>query len=337
MLFGKKIMLSEISMKSFFFKCCIWLSLSIINYNVSLASDHADPLFHKDPEKSLAGLFVFPRGDNLVVILNFYPGMASLSQTTEFHHLDELSYQVHFDLKTPISFQDDQFNQRFGGKLLKASDIRNHASLEYILDKKLKLISFKKKGLLKEAKIVNIFAGVRDDPFIFPKFFGKNVISLVSEIPLSSFPKNQKDFVIWGGIYDKDGDKMDHVGRSNRTMQPRLDFLNDLEPKDHLKTITKRHNKPNFYQKFLMRKLAPLFAIRDYDLFPDVMIYTTRHPARFPNGRNLIDDVADISCRTGDCLLWELSFGDVKVSDWPRKTVNDKPFLNDFPYLAEPW
>jgi hypothetical protein len=64
------------------------------------------------------------------------------------------------------------------------------------------------------------------------------------------------------------------------------------------------------------------------------MIYTDRFPAAYPNGRQLADDVVAITCRTGDCLLQELSFIE---GGWPRATVNDKPFLDEWPYLAEPW
>ena len=311
--------------------------ISAIISSVVRASDHADPLFNNDPERSIAGLFVFPKEDNLVIVLNFHPGLPPLSTKTKFHDLDDMTYQVHFDLRTPISFSDEQFNQRFGGKLLRPTVINKDASLIYQLDNELNLVKLETTGLLKNAKITNKFIGYRDDPFIFPKFSGKNVVSLVVEISLSSFPAEQKDFVVWGGAYDDDGDKIDHVGRSNRTMQPRLNFLNELEPKDHLAKITQRHNDPNFIQKIIMKKLAPLFAIRDYDMFPDVMIYSNRFPAAFPNGRQLTDDVAAITCKTGDCLLWELSFGDVHVEDWPRKTTNDKDFLSEFPYLAEPW
>jgi hypothetical protein len=67
------------------------------------------------------------------------------------------------------------------------------------------------------------------------------------------------------------------------------------------------------------------------------MIFTNRFPPGFPNGRRLEDDVNAIVCTTGDCLLQELSFIEAKEPKWPRATVNDKPFLNDWPYLAEPW
>jgi len=76
------------------------------------------------------------------------------------------------------------------------------------------------------------------------------------------------------------------------------------------------------------------FQMRKYDPQPDVMVYTTRNPPGFPNGRRLEDDVAHITCEIGDCVLQELSFIE---GGWPRATKNDKDFLPDFPYLADPW
>jgi hypothetical protein len=130
---------------------------------------------------------------------------------------------------------------------------------------------------LSDSEAIRVWTGVRDDPFIFPRFFGTNIVAMVLRIPISSFPEGQQDWLIWGT--SRRGDKqIDHVGRSNRTMLPRLDRLNKLPPNKH---------------------------------------------------------VAALTCAQGDCLLWELSFADSK--DWPRKTTNDKPFLDNFPYLAEPW
>ncbi|MGH8579021.1 MAG: DUF4331 family protein, partial [Gammaproteobacteria bacterium] len=78
-----------------------------------------------------------------------------------------------------------------------------------------------------------------------------------------------------------------------------------------------------------------VFTFRHYDYVPDVMIFTKRYPVGFPNGRRLIDDVAVLTCQQGDCPLIEASYGDTK--QWPRATRNDKPFGEEFPYLAEPW
>src|SRR5262249_29854805 len=59
-----------------------------------------------------------------------------------------------------------------------------------------------------------------------------------------------------------------------------------------------------------------------------------RFPAGYPNGRLLTDDVVAKICAAGDCLAQEISFIE---GGWPRATANDKPFLDDWPYLAEPW
>ncbi|OYV21620.1 MAG: hypothetical protein CG438_279, partial [Methylococcaceae bacterium NSP1-1] len=75
--------------------------------------------------------------------------------------------------------------------------------------------------------------------------------------------------------------------------------------------------------------------VRHYDYVPDVMVYTNQIEPGFPNGRRLEDDVALLTCNQGDCPLQENAFIDTK--QWPRATVNDKPLLTTFPYLAEPW
>jgi hypothetical protein len=65
------------------------------------------------------------------------------------------------------------------------------------------------------------------------------------------------------------------------------------------------------------------------------MVYTNQFEPGFPNGRRLEDDVAKLTCNQGDCPLQENAFIDTK--QWPRATVNDKPLLAEFPFLAEPW
>ena len=72
---------------------------------------------------------------------------------------------------------------------------------------------------------------------------------------------------------------------------------------------------------------------------PDVMIYSSRFPAGYPNGRLLTDDVVATTCATGDCLLQELSFIEVDKDFWPRRTANDaeKPLSDQWPFLAEKW
>jgi hypothetical protein len=191
---------------------------------------------------------------------------------------------------------------------------------------------------------IRTYTGVRDDPFIFPRFFKVNVISMVLSIPKDAFPEGQKDYILWG-VTTKNGKQLDHVGRSVRSQLPRFPFLNTAPPRDHMRLLMKNKkfwddicNFLNGNKEWWSQAIAGLleftFQIRKYDLAPDVMIYTDRFPAGFPNGRLLTDDVNAIVCTTGDCLLQELSFIE---GSWPRATVNDKPFLADWPYVAEPW
>ena len=136
--------------------------------------------------------------------------------------------------------------------------------------------------------------------------------------------------------------QIDHVGRSNRSQQGRFDFLNTLHPSRHVAAIKDETQTRSRIEKTIMEYLPPfvnayqpLFKIRPYDLFPDVMIYTKQYAIKFPNGRELKDDVGAQTCDQGDCALVEGSY--IDSPKWPRATANDKPFLTEFPYLAEKW
>jgi hypothetical protein len=208
-------------------------------------------------------------------------------------------------------------------------------------DTTLKDLSFRG---LRDPDRIRRFTGVRDDPFIFPRFFKRNVIAMVLSIPISAFPDGQRDFILWGATY-KDGKQIDHQGRSNRTQQARFDALNTLPPSEHVAEIMRLQEKwndrftfLNGFKEWQPKALAALIQtnlqIRKYDLEPDVMIYSNRFPPGFPNGRQLPDDVGALTCQAGDCILQELSLIE---GGWPRQTVNDKQFLDEWPYLAAPW
>ena len=164
---------------------------------------------------------------------------------------------------------------------------------------------------------------------------------MVLSVPMSSFPEGQQDFLLWATA-SKGGKQIDHDGRSNRTQLARFDFLNTVAPKDHIAAIMKQAkqiNRAGLPQPFQAagaggQSVKAVFMIRHYDFAPDVMIYTTRRPAGFPNGRLLTDDIVGETCAQGDCLLFESAYEEGK---WPRQLINDKPFLDEFPYLAEPW
>jgi hypothetical protein len=158
---------------------------------------------------------------------------------------------------------------------------------------------------------------------------------------MSDFPEGQQDWLIWGTT-SKDGKQIDHVGRANRTQLARFDFLNTLPPSEQVAAIRKAHDSRERLSKLVGKIFPPAvnlitleLSIRHYDFAPDVMIYTTRFPPGFPNGRRLTDDVALLTCQTGDCVLIESAF--LQTKEWPRQTTNDKEFLTEFPYLAAPW
>jgi hypothetical protein len=181
---------------------------------------------------------------------------------------------------------------------------------------------------------VRVTSGVFDDPFIFPAFFGTNVVAMVIRIPSDLFPSDRTDFLIWATSHTGSR-QVDHVGRSLRTQNPRFELLNTLDPRDHVPAIQAEHEQPSLMRDlFLRANLQSPFAYREWDFVPDVMIFTMQYPVGFPNGRLLTDDVAALLAQHGDTLLYELSHHN---ASWPRRNTNDREFQDRFPYLADPW
>lgn len=313
-------------------KAIFILASLLLAYSV-FASDHADPMKIRKPlDGGLTDLFAFTRQQNLILILGIRPGLFQKPPFT----LKPFTYRIFIDTHTPLTFASDEDNTRYGGTVGNPEGIRPDVSFTFALNDADASIAKKEIVGLPNPEAVQIYTGVRDDPFIFPKFFGKNVVAIVLSIPLAQFGDRQ-DFLFWA-TSSRGGKQIDHVGRSLRTMLPRLDFLNKLPPDKHHAALVKEKDHPSFGRRILIGsriKAGPIFEIRRYDLPPDVMILTTRRPVSYPNGRQLTDDVAWLTCRTGDCLLFEVSFADSAA--WPRITKNDKEFLDEFPYLAEPW
>jgi hypothetical protein len=304
------------------------------------ASDHADPTNLTDPNANITGLFIFPKGDDLIVIFNV---RRSLTDPKPYD-LKNYEYVVDFDLTTPVLFTDAADRARYGGTVMLPEKLHADASIRVKLNDDTTLKNMLVQGL-KEPQRIRTYTGVRDDPFIFPRFFKKNVISMVMAIPKDAFPAGQHDFILWGVTY-KNGKEFDHVGRSIRTQLPRFGLINTFPPSEHVKILMKAMKFTDWLRNFLKTKrewwvqaMADLleftFQIRPYDIKPDVMIYTDRFPPGFPNGRLLTDDVVAQLCTTGDCLLQELSY--IESAQFPRAVVNDKPFLDHWPHVAEPW
>lgn len=304
-------------------------------------SDHADPIISPDLTPGLTGLFIFPDGDRIVLILGTHRALSVAGP----YNLEPYELAIHIDLDSRISFTDAEDRARYGGTVVEPEGIDADVTLAFRLNDDASLRAQRLEGL-RSTDGVRVETGVFDDPFILPRFFGTNIIAVVVSIPRAAFPANQRDWLLWGTTTKLDGgDQVDHVGRSNRTQVARFDFLNTLPPSEHVAAIRKVHDRWERRASFvgdLPRIGAPvaslinaLFAIRHYDYVPDVMIYTSRYPPGYPNGRLLTDDVVLLTCQLGDCLLFESAFNDTE--EWPRETVNDKELPAGFPYLAEPW
>ncbi len=302
------------------------------------ASDHADPVNLTDPEANITGLFFYPDGEDMILILNVRRSL----RKPKPYNLSDYLYQVHMDFTTPVTFDKPDDLARYGGTIATPRLLHDDATISIRLNDDTSIKEVTSTGI----NIPNAvrYSGVRDDPFVFPRFFKQNVISMALRVPKAAFPAGQRDFILWATTSEK-GRRIDHVGRSLRSQLPRFGFLNDLEPKDQVAALLKRkaflddtytffHQKREYWSKAIADLLQFTFQLRKYDAQPDVMIYSAQFPPGFPNGRKLEDDVVAQVCAAGDCLLQELSFIE---GGWKRDVVNDKTFLTSFPYVAEQW
>ncbi len=175
------------------------------------ASDHADPLNLTDPNANITGLFIFPKDDQYILIFNVRKSLRNAKP----YDLSPYLYEVDIDLTTPVLFDSEEDRLRYGGTIPVPDKLHPDVTIKVRLNDDTSLKSIDYTGL-KDTDKIRTFTGVRDDPFIFPRFFNKNVISMVMSIPKSAFPQGQQDFILWGVTY-ADGKVSDRVGRSVRS------------------------------------------------------------------------------------------------------------------------
>jgi hypothetical protein len=326
---------------------------------VAMASDHGDtPTFNsvQRPDANLTDLHAFVHGDNLVLSLSTNEKIPATATSYQFP--SDLTFEINIDVDSAVSgtdllgdggtvmvpdritedvtfrvrFKDDgsavvqriQRGNRSWGALddstvvLAGNNLRGgpvmvapRGNFETPSDRR--LFSHRTpearhatagERIMDNMGIEAFFAGLRDDPFIRAPRMGKNVGAIVIETPLSTILRGQSTILIWATVKveEIDGSQQESVGRSLRSMFPEQNAMNTMEPRVQLSQMGMR---------------------------PDVMIYDTSRPASYPNGRALTDDVVDMACSLGaECR--------VANNDAPNPTQNDEPFLDTFPYLAEP-
>lgn len=334
------------------------LILILLPSGHSLASDHADPLFLRNLEAGITDLFAFENEESLVVIVCVRRALADGGQLS----FEPYHFEILLDLDSRVRFDDEDTLARYGGKVINPDGISADIKLEFKLVDRPKPNPEKWAESLIEGRLrttlidnwkievpsspdgIRIWSGVVDDPFIFHRFNRTNCVATVVEIPWTHFPETQKDFLIWATSH-RFGEQVDHVGRSLRTMLPRFEVLNTLHPSVHVRTLRQRHEAPGLITDIPAVLISPLFGLRHYDFEPDVMILTRRKDLRlggkpyrssYPNGRRLEDDVAELCCQQGDCLLFEVSLADAHADGQERPDEHPRPFNAEFPYLLDP-
>lgn len=224
------------------------LALSLIAPAAALASDHADPLDMTDPNGNLTDLFFYPKGDQYILIVDVHAKLTAPKP----YDLGPYEYKVNFDLTTPLTFTSDEDRRRYGGTITAPEKIHPDASITIHLNNDATMKSLTVNGLRNSDKI-RTYTGVRDDPFIFPRFFKVNIIAMVMSIPKDAFPAGQHDFMLWA-TSSKDGAELDHDGRSIRTQLPRFGVINTSPPGEHLKLLMDRKETVDNIYNFLKNK-----------------------------------------------------------------------------------
>ncbi len=284
----------------------IFMAAFCVYTDAARGSDHGDTpqlISMGRHDARISDLFAFTRGSKLVLILDTNPAIPA--SVTTYAWPSDLKLQIFIDNDSEVSYDYPKANEAFGGSVVNPADIREDISFNFDFPNGVPRL--KVRGIKSGTKQIQLFAGLRDDPFIRGPQIGKNIAALVIELPLRLVLKDSPTILLWGQsrVGDVSGPIRDQVGRSLRSQLNEFLTLNTFPPRLHR---SKLH------------------------MSPDVMIYNTSARAEIPNGRELTDDVIDFvaSIDPGPGAQ------NVLQSDAPFPSANDKPFLSTFPYLAEP-
>lgn len=285
------------------------------------ASDHADTPFYNMSRDDLkiTGLLSFVDGDNFILILGTNPNLSSDVSTYQFP--TDVHFNFYIDYDTDVNFDNPINNALYGGSISKPQTIKEDISISLVFDKKSSALAANtfSVNIVSSQNIVQadlkIEALVRDDPFTFPSFHGKNIAAIVVSIPLEKLDvPSEQPLLLWANITTvnsaQDTVIWEQVGRALRSQIPGQWEFNRYHPAKQQAYI---------------------------GTTSDVMIYNRLKPALLPNGRSPNDDTLSILCTAGDIAVCDL-LNKAKTGNYnpPYNGMNDKTFLSTFPYLPAP-
>ncbi|HYC01173.1 MAG TPA: hypothetical protein VEC57_18705 [Candidatus Limnocylindrales bacterium] len=268
------------------------------------AADHADTpnlIAVARHDGRLTDLHVFIVGDDLVLSLATNPNIPP--SATSYTFASDTTFRIHIDRRPGVTFEFPENNTTFGGTLKKPHRLKPDITFKITFLAGSPEVEVEGKRI--DESQLQVFAGLRDDPFIRGPRQGRNVGAIVLQLPLSAIlgagSSSNNVIAVWASsdVPTVNGSIEEHAGRALRSQFGENDVLNNLPPGMHASML---------------------------NMVPDVILFDTALPAVFPNGRRLEDDVVDL-----------VGHGDTLATDAPFPSANDKAFLSEFPYLAEPW
>lgn len=267
------------------------------------AADHGDtPLLIQISrhDARVTDWHAWHQGDKFVMATSLNPNIPTGQSSYRFS--EDLTVRMHIDRDSAVDFSNATLNAKYGGTIVDPAKVSADITLEFAWDENGQIVMHTE-GLSGEAKSrIKVYSGLRDDPFINGVRNGRNVASIVVEMPLADVKGPGQTLLTWTTtkVPDIHGPIVEHGGRALRSQFPENMAMNEMRPRAHYTELGTQ---------------------------PDVAIHNLAAPAGFPNGRLLTDDVID-------------QVGDPRLTGNPTAqapTANDKPFLSSFPFLAEPW
>lgn len=334
------------------------------------AADHREaPLITEDAAADLNDVYVFRSpadGTKTVLILTVNPFIVPRAQTAS-HFSNEVRYRFNVDNTgdavpdltidltfTPIVAGAQTFTAVFPGGV-KVTGAATRPTIAATPNPPV---------IVEGAGGIKVFAGPTDDPFFFDfvgfnrflaggsftkidSFAGFNVSSIVVEVPTSMLQGSSAVLQIWAetdrqtqtvrhGVGDRIQQNNGPWRQIERTGVPAVSTVFIPAAKKDLFNLAAPKDDGTLFAADIVARLQALgtnatnIGILASVAVPDTLKFDPASASRFPNGRNLADDVIDT----------ELFFIFNQPSDPSTASdgvpANDVPFRSTFPYLAPP-